>query len=117
MGDGSRPFAAPLHSEASAAMRWIAHPPSLGGADPLWRLSRPNPSPMPPWPAAGRESSAFVTGWSKMGAEDDRRRRLAAALRDNLKRRKAQDRNRRNSAAEPGDKGTPEAAPQNGAQE
>jgi hypothetical protein len=52
-----------------------------------------------------------------MGAQDDRRRRLAAALRDNLKRRKAQDRTRRNSAAETGDKSTPGAAPRNGAQE
>ena len=44
-----------------------------------------------------------------MGVQDDRRKRLASALRDNLKRRKAQDRSRRNSALEQGDKAPPEA--------
>lgn len=51
-----------------------------------------------------------------MGAQDDRRKRLAEALRDNLKRRKAQNRGRRNSAAVEGEKAAPEAA-EPGAQE
>lgn len=51
-----------------------------------------------------------------MGVQDDRRKRLASALRDNLKRRKAQDRSRRNSALEQGDKAPPEAK-EPGAQE
>ena len=38
-----------------------------------------------------------------MTTQDERRKRLAEALRDNLKRRKAQNRNRRNSAVEPAD--------------
>ena len=51
-----------------------------------------------------------------MGAEDDRRKRLAEALRDNLKRRKAQNRDRRISAAERNDKQTTgEAVPWDGA--
>lgn len=39
-----------------------------------------------------------------MGAQEERRKRLANALRDNLKRRKAQDRGRRNFAADLTDK-------------
>lgn len=43
-----------------------------------------------------------------MTIQDERRKRLAEALRDNLKRRKAQNRNRRNSAVEEGDSERPE---------
>lgn len=44
-----------------------------------------------------------------MTTQEQRRKKLAAALRDNLKRRKAQDRSRRNSAADQGEKGAAEA--------
>lgn len=44
----------------------------------------------------------------RMTIQDERRKRLAEALRDNLKRRKAQNRNRRNSAVEQGDSERPE---------
>lgn len=64
-------------------------------------------------PQGANHGRTMVAG---MSAQDDRRKRLAEALRDNLKRRKAQDRGRRNSALEQGDKAPP-AAQQPGVQE
>lgn len=52
-----------------------------------------------------------------MTTQDERRKRLAEALRDNLKRRKAQTRSRRNSAAEQGDSERSQAAIKPAAQE
>ena len=46
-------------------------------------------------------------------ADDERRKRLAAALRENLKRRKAQDRGRRRTAGDAGgDAPQPAAGPE-----
>ena len=52
-----------------------------------------------------------------MSAQDERRKRLAEALRDNLKRRKAQTRSRRNSAADQGEKREPDHSTPSGVQE
>ena len=67
-----------------------------------------------PLSLSGKRDSLTKTGsvrqgWPKMTTQEQRRKKLAAALRDNLKRRKAQDRSRRNSAADQGEKGAAEA--------
>lgn len=55
------------------------------------------------------EAGSVRQGWPNMTTQEQKRKKLANALRDNLKRRKAQDRSRRNSAADQGEKAVAEA--------